>query len=93
MTTINDVSSFPDFLTPLSHKSPFLTNMCHLFLIGIVENVKGRQVFLCNSKGIPSKMSTGVRYRKVTSTSPSCLEANAGFFRLSMKRKFDGYLL
>ena len=26
--------------------------------------------------------------RKVTSTSPSCLEAHAGFFRLSMKEKF-----
>jgi hypothetical protein len=28
-------------------------------------------------------------YRKVASTSPSCLEAHAGFFILSMKWKFD----
>ena len=32
-------------------------------------------------------------YRKVTSTSLSCLEPHAGFFRLSMKRKFHVYLL
>ena len=32
-------------------------------------------------------------YHKVASTSPSCLEAHAGFFRLSMKGKFDVYLL
>ena len=32
-------------------------------------------------------------YRKVASTSPSHLEAHAGFFRLSMKGKFDVYLL
>ena len=32
-------------------------------------------------------------YRKVASTSPSCLEAHAGFFRLSMKGKFDNYLM
>ena len=31
-------------------------------------------------------------FRKVASTSPSCLEALAGFFRLSMKVKFDVYL-
>ena len=31
-------------------------------------------------------------YRKVASTSPSCLEAHAGFFRLSIKGKFDVYL-
>ena len=28
---------------------------------------------------------TNHRYRKVESTSPSCLEAHAGFFRLSMR--------
>ena len=27
------------------------------------------------------------------STNPSCLEAHAGFFRLSMKGKFDVYFL
>ena len=32
-------------------------------------------------------------YRKVASTSTSCFEANAGLFRLSMKGKFDCYLL
>ena len=31
--------------------------------------------------------------RKVTSTSPSHLEACAGFFRLSLKGKFDASLL
>ena len=34
-----------------------------------------------------------IRYRKVASTSPSCSEALAGFFRLSMKGKFYVYLL
>jgi hypothetical protein len=32
-------------------------------------------------------------YRSFASTSPSCLEAHAGFFRLSIKGKFDVYLL
>ena len=32
-------------------------------------------------------------YRKVKSTSPSRLEAHADFFRLSMKGKYDVYLL
>ena len=32
---------------------------------------------------------TFIMYRKVTSTSPSCLKAHAGFFRLSMKEKFE----
>ena len=31
------------------------------------------------------------RYRKVGSTSQSLLEAHAGFFRLSIKGKFDVY--
>ena len=34
-----------------------------------------------------------LKYRKVASTSPSCLEAHAGFFRLFMKGKFDVYIL
>jgi hypothetical protein len=34
-----------------------------------------------------------VTYRKVASTSLSYLEAHARFFRLSMKGKFDVYLL
>ena len=33
------------------------------------------------------------RYCKVASTSLSLLEADAGFLRLSMKGKFDVYLL
>ena len=32
-------------------------------------------------------------YPKVVSSSTSCLEAHAGFFRLSMKGKVDVYLL
>ena len=32
-------------------------------------------------------------YCKVASTSPSHLEAHAGYFRLSMKEEFDVYLL
>ena len=34
-----------------------------------------------------------IMYCKVASTSPSRLEAHAGVLRLSMKRKFDVYLL
>ena len=34
-----------------------------------------------------------LKYFRVTSSSPSHLEAHAGFFRLSMKGKFDVYLL
>ena len=33
------------------------------------------------------------KYRKVANTSLSCLEAHAGFFRLSMKGKSDVYLM
>ena len=33
-----------------------------------------------------------LRYRKVTSINPSCLEAHAGFFRLFIKGKFYIYL-
>ena len=33
------------------------------------------------------------KYRKVTSTNPSHLEAHAGFFRLLMKGIFDPYVL
>ena len=33
------------------------------------------------------------RYRKVTSSNTSCLEAHAGFFRLLMKGIFDLYVL
>ena len=34
-----------------------------------------------------------IEYPKVASTSPSHLVAHAGFFRLSMKEKFDVYSL
>ena len=34
-----------------------------------------------------------MNYSKVASTSTSCLEAHAGFFRVSMKGKFDVYWL
>ena len=37
--------------------------------------------------------STYYKYCNITSTSPSHLEAHAGFFRLSMKGKSDVYLL
>ena len=34
-----------------------------------------------------------IKYRKVTSTSPSCFESHVGLFRLLMKGIFDAYVL
>jgi hypothetical protein len=34
-----------------------------------------------------------ITYRKVASSNTSCLEAQAGFFRLFMKGIFDAYVL
>ena len=45
---------------------------------------------LYKTKGYLQK---AIIYCTVTSTNPSRLEAHAGFFRLSMKGKFDVYLL
>jgi hypothetical protein len=46
-------------------------------------------------KNIQAMAYNGVHtiYHKVASTSPSCLEAHDGFFRLSVKEKFDVCLL
>ena len=40
----------------------------------------------------PLELSLADRYHKVVSTSLSCLEAHTVFFRLSMKKKSDGFL-
>ena len=50
-------------------------------------------VGLTNIKNLVSNKPLEQYYCKVASTSISRLEAHAGFFRLSMKGKFDVYLL
>ena len=48
---------------------------------------------LVKFQGMEKKIEVKNAYYKAASTSPFRLEAHAGFFRLSMKGKFDGYLL
>ena len=42
---------------------------------------------------LPLQVSIYFIYRKVPSTSLACFKVQAGFFKLSMKGKFDVYLL
>ena len=49
-------------------------------------------LFILNTMAGHLRAAT-LNYHKVASTSLFRLEAHAGFFRLSMKRKFDVYLL
>ena len=50
------------------------------------------QIKQANKKNQPFHHQNSI-YRKVTSNSPSGLEAHAGFFRLSMKGIVNVYLL
>ena len=43
----------------------------------------------CPLINVPKQLELSTKYRKVGSSNTSCLEANAGFFRLLMKGIFD----
>ena len=53
--------------------------------IGGIDSIGGIGCISCPFTGFFKSLS------KVESTSPSSLEAHAGFFRLSLKGKFDDY--
>ena len=63
------------------------------FLLFVNQSLRSwRPVLTINLPLKPQFFSIHFKYCKVGSTRPSHLEAHAGFFRLSMKRKFDLYV-
>ena len=57
------------------------------------KEIFGNQQCAVASAGIHSKLSMKLKYGIVASSSPSCIEAHAGIFRLLMKGILDPYVL
>ena len=64
---------------------------CSLFKISFKEGVES----MCNTKHNVAKNDSTIpfEYRKVASSNTSCLEAQAGFFRLLMEEIFGPCVL